>query len=875
ERADLLERISVALFIPDERKRAEFRRVAYDEKLNTVAVKVFGIRSCDSWALEGRRLVPIPPRANPETIFTGLANAAANKMVLLNAKLPPIEESRTSKIPLPRHLPTDFSCFDDALAILDRRYEEVSEDVLEAARLLVPGYDPELDGVDEVKTEPNQASEEEKNSISEKVAEPESVLPPEPEPSLPPGNEAFEAFLRDHNESPSSSPQPRAVPSHLAHHPGGGSRPVRVRPSRGPRIPPGTAAKKRRRSPSPTDGPSSVAPSAEEVQTLARSSTWAAQSQDHSFSKPPKRDRRHSGKGRGRFQIEEVPLPSSIPDTYAHLEERAPATPTSVSIAEQDGADPPATYHLLEDDFPEDDPTAPALPIPAPIFPSKESSHGSPANSGMPTASAKGPIFISTRPRHLPQPRGLSSSSTRTVIGPPSQSSFSAPATPSRTTLIPSSPSLAPRHPRIPPFIPTSAPSHSAPTTVITPNMLAPPPSPVKSPAEAEDFASSIRSSRAPIQVSVTNSMSNPATTPRVIRFLGAASSSGTRTAVSTSGKPVIVLQPRKTALSGSSAISTSSARMISTAVTSLAGRPITQASVAASPKLISKPKMIVLDLASAADQSKVARSAPRLTGVLQASGFMAETRTDVSSPPDPSAPATLSDRGALQSPAASTATLKEALVDEQPPRVIHATEASVSTNVGGQYSLWLIFFVLRKPTALSGSSAISTSSARMISTAVTSLAGRPITQASVAASPKLISKPKMIVLDLASAADQSKVARSAPRLTGVLQASGFMAETRTDVSSPPDPSAPATLSDRGSLQSPAASTATLKEALVDEQPPRVIHATEASVSTNVGEETVSSAQHDTPNIPGALLRLPGGVILTEDGTVVPPSTKT
>ncbi|CAG0902927.1 unnamed protein product [Cyprideis torosa] len=204
ERADLLERISVALFIPDERKRAEFRRVAYDEKLNTVAVKVFGIRSCDSWALEGRRLVPIPPRANPETIFTGLANAAANKMVLLNAKLPPIEESRTSKIPLPRHLPTDFSCFDDALAILDRRYEEVSEDVLEAARLLVPGYDPELDGVDEVKTEPNQASEEEKNSISEKVAEPESVVPPEPEPSLPPGNEAFEAFLRDHNESPSS-----------------------------------------------------------------------------------------------------------------------------------------------------------------------------------------------------------------------------------------------------------------------------------------------------------------------------------------------------------------------------------------------------------------------------------------------------------------------------------------------------------------------------------------------------------------------------------------------------------------------------------------------------------------------------------------------
>ena len=39
ERADVLDRLSAALYISDERKRAELRRVAYDERLNTIAVK--------------------------------------------------------------------------------------------------------------------------------------------------------------------------------------------------------------------------------------------------------------------------------------------------------------------------------------------------------------------------------------------------------------------------------------------------------------------------------------------------------------------------------------------------------------------------------------------------------------------------------------------------------------------------------------------------------------------------------------------------------------------------------------------------------------------------------------------------------------------
>ena len=49
---------------------------------------MFGVHGSDSWALEGRRLVPIPRRALPESILTGLANSAANRAYLYNEKLP-------------------------------------------------------------------------------------------------------------------------------------------------------------------------------------------------------------------------------------------------------------------------------------------------------------------------------------------------------------------------------------------------------------------------------------------------------------------------------------------------------------------------------------------------------------------------------------------------------------------------------------------------------------------------------------------------------------------------------------------------------------------------------------------------------------------
>ncbi|XP_054713609.1 BRCA2-interacting transcriptional repressor EMSY-like [Uloborus diversus] len=88
ERRKMLLDLCSVLGISMERHRAEVRRAINDEHLNTIAERLYGPNTVTEWAIEGRRLVPLMPRLVPQTVFTALANSAANAQAVKNAALP-------------------------------------------------------------------------------------------------------------------------------------------------------------------------------------------------------------------------------------------------------------------------------------------------------------------------------------------------------------------------------------------------------------------------------------------------------------------------------------------------------------------------------------------------------------------------------------------------------------------------------------------------------------------------------------------------------------------------------------------------------------------------------------------------------------------
>jgi len=89
--------------IPADRHKTEIRRAINDELLNTISFRLSGPGQNLEWMKEGRRIIPILPRATPLTGFTQIAKNAAESIALHNrALLPP---SQTSSLPPPPRLP--------------------------------------------------------------------------------------------------------------------------------------------------------------------------------------------------------------------------------------------------------------------------------------------------------------------------------------------------------------------------------------------------------------------------------------------------------------------------------------------------------------------------------------------------------------------------------------------------------------------------------------------------------------------------------------------------------------------------------------------------------------------------------------------------
>lgn len=88
ERRKMLQDLCSMLGISMERHRAEIRRAVNDEHLNTIAERLSGPNTSTEWAIEGRRVTPLMPRLAPQTVFTAVADSAANAQAAKNATLP-------------------------------------------------------------------------------------------------------------------------------------------------------------------------------------------------------------------------------------------------------------------------------------------------------------------------------------------------------------------------------------------------------------------------------------------------------------------------------------------------------------------------------------------------------------------------------------------------------------------------------------------------------------------------------------------------------------------------------------------------------------------------------------------------------------------
>ncbi|XP_059049855.1 BRCA2-interacting transcriptional repressor EMSY [Achroia grisella] len=87
KRKKLLEELRAVLHISHDRHSAEARRVSNDELLATIADQLAGPNTGLAWICEGRRRVPLLPRGIPQTMYTEIADKAAEINIAKNKEL--------------------------------------------------------------------------------------------------------------------------------------------------------------------------------------------------------------------------------------------------------------------------------------------------------------------------------------------------------------------------------------------------------------------------------------------------------------------------------------------------------------------------------------------------------------------------------------------------------------------------------------------------------------------------------------------------------------------------------------------------------------------------------------------------------------------
>uniref|UniRef100_A0A2A4JBH3 ENT domain-containing protein n=1 Tax=Heliothis virescens TaxID=7102 RepID=A0A2A4JBH3_HELVI len=86
-RKKLLEELRAVLHISNDRHSAEARRVSNDELLATIADQLAGPNTGLAWISEGRRRVPLMPRGIAQTIYTEIADKAAEVAAAENKEI--------------------------------------------------------------------------------------------------------------------------------------------------------------------------------------------------------------------------------------------------------------------------------------------------------------------------------------------------------------------------------------------------------------------------------------------------------------------------------------------------------------------------------------------------------------------------------------------------------------------------------------------------------------------------------------------------------------------------------------------------------------------------------------------------------------------
>ncbi|XP_047544863.1 BRCA2-interacting transcriptional repressor EMSY isoform X2 [Vanessa atalanta] len=86
-RKKLLEELRAVLHISNDRHSAEARRVSNDELLATIAEQLAGPNTGLGWITEGRRLIPLMPRGIAQTMYTEIADKAAEAAAAENREI--------------------------------------------------------------------------------------------------------------------------------------------------------------------------------------------------------------------------------------------------------------------------------------------------------------------------------------------------------------------------------------------------------------------------------------------------------------------------------------------------------------------------------------------------------------------------------------------------------------------------------------------------------------------------------------------------------------------------------------------------------------------------------------------------------------------
>lgn len=103
-----LESVARILNISSERHKAEVRRAVNDELLTTISTRLCGQDPDYTWLKEGRRIIPVLPRAAPSTGLSSIAQRTAEDVSRLNISLPRPRVTKTAQpphpLPKPEHL---------------------------------------------------------------------------------------------------------------------------------------------------------------------------------------------------------------------------------------------------------------------------------------------------------------------------------------------------------------------------------------------------------------------------------------------------------------------------------------------------------------------------------------------------------------------------------------------------------------------------------------------------------------------------------------------------------------------------------------------------------------------------------------------------